>query len=314
MNLLVTGAGGFLGRSVVRAVLAHDPAARVVGLDPSPRPSNLPDSVAWEPGSAADGALVERTLRSHSVDTVAHLARGSDGTDIATLMAEHAGVTLTVLGAVARAGGVQRVLIPGSAAEYGLFTEAELPIPEDRVPRPATPYGYAKLAETSLALLAPGSLGVPALVARVFNPVGPGQSRRFLCGSLVAQFSRMLAARVPLPLQVGALSPMRDFVDAADVAEALRLLLLHGQPGLCYNVGSGRGTRVADVVGMLEELTGIHPPLAAAPPAAAPPPSSEPSAEHSVADVSRLLAATGHRCETPLRVTLTRMLEAAAAN
>jgi GDP-4-dehydro-6-deoxy-D-mannose reductase len=218
---------------------------------------------------------------------------------------------------VARAGGVRRVLISGSAAEYGLFREAELPIPETRTARPMSPYGYAKLAETSLALMAPEKLGVPALVARVFNPVGPGQGPRFACGSLVSQFARMRAAGTVAPLRVGALSPLRDYVDVADVAEALRRLLESGTPGGCCNVGSGRGTRISEVIRILSELTGIHPPLEAgsAPAPAGPdaPPDVPPDLpEHSVADVTRLREAVGFECRVPLRDTLRRMLEAAA--
>ncbi|HVP38578.1 MAG TPA: NAD-dependent epimerase/dehydratase family protein [Candidatus Saccharimonadales bacterium] len=321
MILLVTGAAGFLGRALVRAVLAADPEARVVGLDPEPPAAPPPARLAWERGSAADAGRLEQVLRAHRADCLAHLARGADTDECGPLMQQHVTTTLAVLQAAARHGGLRRVLVPGSAAEYGLVTEAELPISEGRPPRPASAYGYAKLAETSLALMAPAKLGAPALVARVFNPVGPGQTPRFVCGSLVAQFAAMRAAGRAEPLRLGARTPIRDFVDVGDVAEALRRLLLQGQPGECYNVGSGRGARVGEVVALLEELTGIRTPPgpAAAPPAGRPGPGTRaaaeapgaPAAEHSVAAVEKLRAATGFECRVPLRQSLQAMLEAA---
>ncbi|MBI5836745.1 MAG: NAD-dependent epimerase/dehydratase family protein [Candidatus Eisenbacteria bacterium] len=308
MILLVTGAGGFLGRALVRSVLEREPASRVIGLDPGPPPPGLPAHFAWERGSAADSALVERLIRSHTVDAVAHLARAPETTELGPLMREHLGFTLAVCHAVQRAGGVRRVLVPGSAAEYGLFPESELPIPEDRVPHPAGAYGYAKLAECSLALQAPAKLGVPAFVARVFNPVGPGQGTRFVCGSLAAQFARMRATGVA-PLRLGPLTPQRDFIDVSDAAEALRLLLGRARPGEAYNVGTGRGTRVADVLEVFQELTGLRPP----PGAPAPPAASHEAAEHSVADIGKLRAATGFEPRVALRDSLRAMLEAAVA-
>jgi nucleoside-diphosphate-sugar epimerase len=185
MKLLVTGAAGFTGRALIGAVLRAEPAALVVGLGPR-RPSEaLPSGVIWETGSAAEPSKVAALIRAHRLDHVAHLARTTREGDPATLMRSQAGGALGLLHGVREAGGVERVLLLGSAAEYGLWEERDLPIPETREPHPVSAYGYSKLAETTVGLLAHRQLGVPALVARVFNPVGPGQDPSFVCGSLV---------------------------------------------------------------------------------------------------------------------------------
>jgi GDP-4-dehydro-6-deoxy-D-mannose reductase len=306
MTLLITGAAGFLGRALTRAVLAAEPGACVVGMGPYPPGAPLEIGVRYELGSASDADRVAEVIRAHGVDAVAHLARAEREVEIGALMSSHLGNALGVLLGASRAGGVRRALFLGSAAEYGLVRASELPLAESRPLRPASPYGHAKLAETALALLAPERLGVPACVARVFNPVGPGQDTNFVCGVLVEQFGAMLRAGAPVPLRLGALSPLRDFVDAQDVAEGLRLLLLHGQPGECYNLGSGKGTRVREIISLLEEITGIHPPLESSQPTSAPD-----AAEHSVAAVDKLHAATSFVARVPLRDSLRSMLDAA---
>ena len=304
MTLLISGAAGFLGRALTRAVLAAEPGARVVGMGPYPPGAPLEDGVRYELGSASDADRVAAVIRAHGVDAVAHLARPEGAGEPGALMHAHVDNALGVLLGASRAGGVRRALFLGSAAEYGLVREGELPIAESHPLRPTSPYGYAKVAETALAVLAPERLGVPACVARVFNPVGPGQDTNFVCGVLVAQFSAMLKAGAPSPLRLGALSQLRDFIDAQDVAEGLRLLLLHGQPGECYNVGSGKGTRVSEIISLLEEITGVHPPVESSQPTSAPD-----AAEHSVAAVDKLRAATSFVVRVPLRDSLRAMLE-----
>lgn len=302
MNFLVTGAAGFTGRALVAALARQHPQARITGYGPREPDSPVHPSLTWVTGSAGDPEHLAQALTEHRISHLAHLARASRGGDETQLTPEHVGLTLGVLMAAARAGSIEKVLVLGSAAEYGLVREDQLPIREDRVPAPGSAYGYAKLAESRLALLSPDILGVPALVARVFNPVGPAQGRNYLCGSLVAQFRTMIETGKVQPLSVGALPPIRDFVDVRDVAEALGYLLLKGSVGEIYNVGSGSGTRVNQVIELLSELTGLHPPV---PDAEVSDPAT---AEHSVAEVSRLEAATGYCCTTPLRDTLKRML------
>ena len=312
MILLVTGAAGFLGRALVRAAALAPEAeiSGIVALGPSPPAAALPARALWETGSASDPDRVARLLDAHAVTHVAHLARTSRNGEGAALMRAHVGGTLALLCAVARARRpVEKVLIAGSAAEYGLVSESELPLDENHPPLPTTAYGHAKAAESALALLAPSRLGVPALVARIFNPVGPGQSPSFVCAALVKQFLDMQrSGGAPTPLRVGALTPVRDFIDVADVAGAMLALLRRGTPGEAYNVRTGRATSIAKVVEILSGLTGIRPAL---PP---PPPGAAEAREHSVASARKLEAATGFVCRTPLRESLRAMLEAAAAS
>ncbi len=307
MRLLVTGASGFTGSALVRAALRSEPGMFVAGLGPRDPANGASGALPWEIGSASDSACVARAISLHRINAVAHLARSERQGSDAEVMRSHVSGALGVLAGAQKAGGVERALILGSAAEYGLLAEKDLPIGEDHPLSPNSTYGLAKVAETSLARLAPGSLGVPAVVGRLFNPVGPGQGASFVCGSLASQFAAMKRAGAPSPLQLGALTPMRDFIDVEDAAEALLELLRSGVPGECYNIGTGRGTRVSEVVAMFREISGMDATVAG-PAAAAPAPDSP---EHSVADVSKIRSLTGWAARKPLRESLREIFERA---
>jgi GDP-4-dehydro-6-deoxy-D-mannose reductase len=153
--------------------------------------------------------------------------------------------TLNVLVA-ARDAGVGRVLVVGSAEEYGAVRDADLPIDEDTPLRPMTPYGASKVAADYLALQAYLGAGLETVRARPFNHTGPGQSPRFLVPALARRVAEAERAGEDKVL-VGSLDPVRDITDVRDVVRAYRSLVERGEPGEVYNVCSGRGTTVREI-------------------------------------------------------------------
>ena len=160
--------------------------------------------------------------------------------------------TLNVLSACG-AAGVDRVLVVGSADEYGAVRPEDLPLTEDAPLRPLTPYGASKVAAEYLALQAFLGERLPVIRVRAFNHTGPTQPDRFMIPGL----ARRIAAaerdgRKEIP--VGSLEPVRDYTNVADVVVAYRLLVERGEPGEVYNVCSGVGRSVAEVAGQLLAL------------------------------------------------------------
>ena len=96
------------------------------------------------------------------------------------------------------------------------------------------------------------------LIARIFNPMGPGQDERHLCGALCSQLAAIRAGVLPPVLEVGTLDTTRDFVDAMDVARALTILVRRGEPGRIYNVASGRETAVETILNTALRLSGLQ--------------------------------------------------------
>ena len=242
MKALVTGAGGFVGQTLV----AHLEAAgdEVVGLDRAGGPD------------ITDGAAVREAFARHRPDAVYHLAAvthiGASWDAPLEVFRINAEGTLNVLAACA-AAEVGRVLVVGSADEYGAVRPEDLPLTEEAPLRPLTPYGASKVAAEYLALQSFLGNGLPTIRVRAFNHSGRNQPDRFMIPGL----ARRIAAaerdgRKEIP--IGSVEPVRDFTNVDDVVVAYRLLVERGEPGEVYNVCSGVGRSVAEVA---EHLLGL---------------------------------------------------------
>jgi GDP-4-dehydro-6-deoxy-D-mannose reductase len=242
VKALVTGAGGFVGQTLV----AHLEAAgdEVVGLDRAGGPD------------ITDGAAVREAFARHRPDAVYHLAAvthiGASWDAPLEVFRINAEGTLNVLAACA-AAEVGRVLVVGSADEYGAVRPEDLPLTEEAPLRPLTPYGASKVAAEYLALQNFLGNRLPVIRVRAFNHTGRNQPDRFMIPGL----ARRIAAaerdgRKEIP--IGSLDPVRDFTNVDDVVVAYRLLVERGEPGEVYNVCSGIGRSVAEVA---EHLLGL---------------------------------------------------------
>ncbi len=140
----------------------------------------------------------------------------------------------------------------------GPVPERDLPASEDLPCRPVEGYGLSKYLATVAALAARPP--IEPIVARVFNPIGPGLPRSQAFGrfaSLLAEAPGVTSvATDPVILEVGDLEPRRDFIDVRDVARAFVALARSGRPGQVYHVGSGRSERVGDGLDHLIALSG----------------------------------------------------------
>lgn len=159
--------------------------------------------------------------------------------------------TRNLLEAVVKSGCKPRsVLLASSANIYGNATVE--PIDETTSIAPANDYAVSKLAMEYMARLWFDQL--PITIVRPFNYTGVGQSLSFLLPKIVDHFRR----RAPV-LELGNLDVVRDFSDVRSVVQRYRLLLEANQPGEVFNVCSGRGYSLLEVVQMMRELSGHDP-------------------------------------------------------
>jgi GDP-4-dehydro-6-deoxy-D-mannose reductase len=237
---LVTGAGGFVGKHLVRHLV--DQGDEVVELERKVDGIDIADA---EP-------LTEAVMEAKPA-AVYHLAGAADvggswSAPHETFMANALG-TLNVLEA-SRAAGADRVLAVTSADVYGRVTEDELPLNERQPLRPVSPYAASKVAADALAQQAWLGHRLPVVRVRAFNHLGPGQSDHFVAPSLAARIARNErdgGDEVP----IGNLSPRRDVTDVRDVVRAYRLLMVAGEPGAVYNVCRGSAVSVKEIAEML---------------------------------------------------------------
>ena len=243
MRVLVTGAAGFTGRHLC----ARLAASRDVDLVPAVRPLDL-----------AEPAAVHALFARVRPDAVYHLAgRFSDVLD--EDCRDNVTTTENVLEAARRLASGCRVLLVGSAAEYGRAEPHDNPVPETAPLRPASAYGVSKVRQTEL-MRRFAALGLEVVMARPFNLLGEGMSPRLVVGRVqawIAARERGETARLTL----GCLDARRDFLPVGDALSAYQRILGRGVPGEVYNVGAGFALPVRDVVHRLLTDRGLDPAL-----------------------------------------------------
>lgn len=305
---LITGAQGFLGRHLAAHLLREEGDCRVLGIGRSPRsdadfthtlawsgapvPAPLPASLraaardpryryhAADVGNARAVARLVAALRPH---VVFHLASALRGEPRERLYRTNLGGTRALLSGIAAGGApVERVVLGSSGAVYRVGPGCEPPFGENAPLRPADAYGRSKLAAERACRACAAARALPVVRARIFNLVGPGQDERHAAGRFAGRLAAIAHAGLPSRLQVGSLSPTRDWIDVRDAAAALALLGERGEPGRAYNVASGVEVPVRAVLDTLVRLAGA--PVDVVEDRSGPPP-GEP---RHVADVRRL--------------------------
>jgi GDP-4-dehydro-6-deoxy-D-mannose reductase len=298
VKALVTGARGFVGPHLVDHL--REQGDDVVIVDRS------------GPGGVdvTDGPAVRDAFDRAGPEVVYHLAAlshvGESWAAPEVAFRVNAEGTLHVLRAALDAGA-GRVVVVGSAEEYGRVDPDDLPLREDAPLRPVTPYGAAKVAAEYLAVQAHLGEGLATVRVRAFGHTGAGQSTRFLVPALARRVAEAEVSGTD-EIVVGNLDPVRDLSDVRDVVRAYRLLAEHGEAGEVYNVCSGTGIRVADVADVLLGLATR--PLRLRVDEALVRPVDTPRL---VGDPTRLRAATGWEPRYTLEETLAAVLDSARA-
>jgi NDP-hexose 4-ketoreductase len=248
-RVLLFGASGFIGRHVATA-LAREP--RVESLIHVGRGEPANEHWVRHDLVAHDADKLEQLLRVVRPDAVVNCA-GSLSGGAASLVEANTLVTARLIDAVVAATPAARLVVLGSAAEYGVVPHGR-PVAEDDPEEPVSVYGTCKSASSRLVRLAVVDALLDAVVLRVFNPIGPGLPAATLLGTAAAQMRDALR-RGADRIELGALGGYRDFVDVRDVAAAVSAAALADnvkEPVL--NVGSGRAVSAREAVRRLADV------------------------------------------------------------
>ena len=311
MRALVTGVSGFVGGHLCEHLVAA--GDQVVGLSATGRwpadLSHLGRAVRIERldlVEAAEADLAE-LVRRKQPEAIYHLAAQSNPqasvTDPRGTWALNLGGTLNLLEAVKASGLKPRVILVGSGTCYGDPAPEFIPVREDCPLRPNNPYAASKAAVDLLGIQHHLAHGTDAVIVRPFNHAGPRQSPRYVLAALAAQVAEVEAGRREC-VEVGNLDVVRDFIDVRDVVRGYRLLVERGTSGEVYNLGSGRGTKIADALEHLRSMASR--PVAVRVDPARVRPVDLPLL---VADAGKLRDATGWEPGYSIEQTLAAMLE-----
>ncbi len=305
---LLTGIAGLVGRHVADRL--ERTGATVVGLERPGVPDPAGRVIHALDFATATVRELEQMLDRVQPTHIVHLAGVVRGDDDDVMAVNHRGTAhlLRAVEAQRNAGRSDpRIVLAGSAAEYGAVAETDNPIRETTALRPLGAYGVSKAAAT-LEAVAAALRGVGVCTARMFNVLGPGLTTDLLPGTVASQLRAMLQdPDKPRRLEIGDLSPTRDFVDVEDAAAALLLLARSGGPGEVYNVGSGRETRLRDLI---DGFLGRMPwPVEVVPVQGR---MRRVDVARQQADITKIGAATGWHPTISLEASIAKMLECAS--
>jgi GDP-4-dehydro-6-deoxy-D-mannose reductase len=249
--VLVTGAAGFVGSHLIER-LEQEPAQIVAWLRPGTEPLFAGSRAVWHAVEMHDRAAVAAALDAFRPSEIYHLAGVAHVGDSWALV--HETFAGNVLGTHHLFDGLRRtrqqprVLIASTAFVYAPQPRA---ITEQDAVRPNSPYGTSKLAQEMLAQRAFADDGIPALIARSFNHVGPRQSPAFVAASIAKQIAEIEAGRRAPMLMMGNLEPRRDIMHVRDTVRAYQSMMASARPGIPYNVCSGQAVQVRELVELM---------------------------------------------------------------
>ncbi len=254
-RILVTGAAGFVA-SHLGEICGDRDDIDLIGLRrPTSVTRPLPAGfVAGVEADLLDPDGLREVLAEAKPDQIIHLAGQSSVHESyrnpgGTLLANVLGTQHLLL--AAEKAQVQRVLVVGSADEYGDIGRADGPLREDHPLAPLSPYAVSRVAQGALCTEFARRKTVEIVRTRTFPHTGKRRGAVFAESSFARQIAEIEIERVPPFILVGNLDAIRDFSDVREVIRAYLLLLERGQNGVVYNVCSGRGVAVRDILNTL---------------------------------------------------------------
>ncbi|MCL6466341.1 MAG: GDP-mannose 4,6-dehydratase [candidate division WOR-3 bacterium] len=262
MNCLITGITGFAGSHLAEYLLSlgncevHGTIrwrSRTENID------HLKGKIHLHDCDLRDSGSVYRLIADLKPDRIYHLAAQSyvpmswtapQETFVTNVIGQ-----LNIFEAVRATGCSCRIQIAGSSEEYGLVMPDETPIKETNPLRPLSPYAVSKVAQDLMGYQYHQSYKMHIIRTRGFNHTGPRRGMVFVTSNFARQIAEIEKGKREPVLYVGNLEAVRDFTDVRDTVRAYYLILEKGVPGEVYNVATGKGYKIRQVLEILQGLS-----------------------------------------------------------
>ncbi|WP_426484148.1 NAD-dependent epimerase/dehydratase family protein [Flavobacterium sp. 2] len=251
MNVLVIGGNGFIGSHLIDALIQNNHSVRVFDHGHEKFRSPNP-KIDYRIGDIKDGNYLYEAMLN--IDVVFHLASGSvpssSNLNIEMDITKNVFPTILILDNMVKLGIKKIVYFSSGGAVYGEVDD--LPIKETNVLEPISSYGITKVTIENYIKLYNRNHSIEYLIIRPSNPYGPRQGH-FLAQGVISTFLRKIKANESLSI-FGNGENKKDYIFVDDLVHYVYDLFVKSKEGI-YNVGSGNGTSINEIVNVIEEVT-----------------------------------------------------------
>ncbi|HPI91458.1 MAG TPA: GDP-mannose 4,6-dehydratase [Spirochaetota bacterium] len=263
---LITGFSGFVSRHFLDHLESKNEKSKVLGIDLEPSGWSCDGfqhvSCEFKKIDLIRKEEVERAVFGFQPDYILHLAAlssvGFSWKNPVLSFKNNTNIFLDLIDAVRELGLNCRILSVGSSEEYGNVTPEQLPLREDMPLTPVSPYAVARLSQEWLSKVYIEGYGLDIVMTRSFNHIGPGQREIFVISSFAKQIVDIRAGGTRRgKIRTGDLSIIRDFLDVRDVVKAYDLLFEKGEKGAVYNICSGTGISLKEIIDLMCQILDV---------------------------------------------------------
>ena len=255
MDSLVIGAGGFVGKYLLREL---QKTGGELGATKLPGESVQINGCEVFDLDLGDERGIRELLLAHRPARIYHLAAQSSVA--VSWKNPQLTVDVNIKGVLHLLDAIRsideyypRILLVGSGEDYGYVRTS--PVTEEEPLRPGNLYAVTKACQNMIGSIYARAYGMPIVMVRAFNHIGVGQSPQFVAADFALQIAEIEAGLRPPVMRVGNLAAKRDFSDVRDVVRAYVMLMERGRSGETYNVGSGRAVAIEELLDTLLSLS-----------------------------------------------------------
>ena len=267
-KILITGFSGFVARHFVDYLFDLKIDVEICGIDIK-NPSYdieqyLPElKIRFKTLDMTDVEQIAELFQEFIPDYILHLAAYSSVAysweNPAESFMNNSNIFLNLIKAVQEYDPECRVLSVGSSEEYGNVDKNDLPIKENHLLQPTSPYAVARVSQEMLSKIFSETFHLNIVLTRSFNHIGPRQDDRFAVPGFINRIVNIKRRGLKRgEIETGDITVVRDFIDVRDVVRAYYLLLLKGKSGEIYNICSGRGVSLKELIQLIAKQAGVE--------------------------------------------------------